>query len=522
MSEMSDTWSDADFAVDDGPARLAREATTEGSAGREETAAEVDDLVVVSNRQPYRHQYEEEGEEVAVDQPAGGLTAGLDPVMQRLEGTWIAWGDGDADREAVDDEDCVAVPPDDPSYTLERLWLSEEEVSCYYEGYSNQALWPLCHLELGTAKFDDRHWEQYRRVNRRFADAVADRADADSVVWFQDYHFTLAPRLAREALPDETFLMQFWHIPWPSADVFRRCPQREDLLAGLLGNDLLGFHVPAYCRNFLDCVDRILDDAVVDHDGGRVRYDDHVTTVRAFPMQVDAAAISRQSRGADGSFAREFRAEHGIDAGTTLALGVDRLDYTKGIPERLDALERLWAEEPDLRGELTYVQKGAESRSGIPAYQALQREVHEGIERVNDRFGTDDWTPVVYTEEMYSRTELCALYRDADVALVSPVSDGMNLVAQEYVASQVDDDGVLVLSEFAGAHEVLSEAAVTVNPYDTAQFAERIRGAVTMHPGVRKARMAALRRRVHDGGIDGWIDDILSTAATVRGEQPGR
>jgi alpha,alpha-trehalose-phosphate synthase [UDP-forming] len=511
---MNETWPPADPGFDSRTVTLASDAEQPSA---ETQSPDVEDLVVLSNRQPYRHSYDETGA-LTVDRPAGGLTAGLDPVLRRLDGTWIAWGDGDADRAAVDAADQVGVPPEDPAYTLERVWLSDEEVRGYYEGYANQALWPLCHLLPETARFEEAHWEQYRQVNERFADAVVARADPGATVWFQDYHFALAPRMARERLDDDVFCMQFWHIPWPAVDAFRRCPQRTDLLRGLLGNDLLGFHVGDYCRNFLDCVEATLDGATVDRSTGRVEFDGHTTTVRAFPLHVDAEDLREKARTVDDSFTRRFDRDHDIDADTSLVLGVDRLDYTKGIPKRFEALERLWADRPEWRGAFTYVQKGCRSRSNIPAYQDLQREVREGIERVNDRFGTDDWTPVVYTDEMFSREELCGLYRHADVALVSPLCDGMNLVAQEYVASQVEDDGVLVLSEFAGAHDELGEEALSVNPYDTADFAATIEQALTMNRGVKQARMAALRRQVHDGGLDEWITEVLETGATIHAE----
>lgn len=480
-------------------------------------ATSVDDLVVVSNRQPYRHDYEGSNEdEIVVDRPAGGLTAGLDPVLQRLEGRWVAWGDGEADRAVVDDDAQVAVPPEDPSYTLERVWLTDEQVEGYYEGYSNQALWPLCHLLPGTARFEDDHWEQYEAVNQQFAERVAESADADSTIWFQDYHFALAPRMTRAALGDDAFYMQFWHIPWPAPDAFRLAPQRAELLRGLLGNDLLGFHVADYGRNFLECVEATLDEATVNRDDWTVEFGGHTTAIRAFPLNVDASDLREKSRAADGTTAREFRERHSIGADTRLLLGVDRLDYTKGIPKRLEALERFFEDHPEHRGEVTYVQKGCRSRSNIPAYKRLQSEVSLTIDRLSQRFGTDDWQPVVYTDEMVSRETLCALYRDADAALVSPLCDGMNLVAQEYVASQVDNDGVLLLSEFAGAHEDLGESAVTVNPYDTSGFADAIERTLAMDEGVRESRMAALRRQVHDGGLDEWVDDVLSTASEIR------
>ncbi|QLG64202.1 alpha,alpha-trehalose-phosphate synthase (UDP-forming) [Halorarum salinum] len=496
-------------------------ANSESGSSDEQRPAEYgvgEDLVLVSNRQPYRHRYERDDggdrEEIAVDCPTGGLTAGLDPVMQRLDGTWVAWGDGDADFAVADEDDRVTVPPEDPEYTLQRVSLSESQVRGYYDGYANQALWPLCHTDTCRVRFEAEHWERYREVNERFADAVVDHAESGGTVWFQDYHFALAPRLVRAREPD-AFLMQFYHIPWPAPDVFAICPQRSALLEGLLGNDLLGFHLPRYGARFMECVDEHLDGATVDWTGGEVHYDGGVTTVRAFPLGVDADEI-RQHAEDDGVFWTRFRHAHGIDEDVTVALGVDRLDYTKGIPPRLEMLEHLFERRPDLRGEFTYVQKASETRERIPAYQELRAEVEDAVDRLNERYGTDDWQPVVYTTEMFDYPDLCSLYRHSDLGLVSPLRDGMNLVAKEYVAAQVEDDGVLLLSRLAGAYEELGEGAVELDPYDPVAGAEAIERALAMDEWERRSRMRALRHRVHDGDLAHWLDDVLETAGTVR------
>ncbi|QLD90130.1 trehalose-6-phosphate synthase [Natronomonas salina] len=477
--------------------------------------AVTDDVHVVSNRQPYRHEYGEDGD-VEVDRPTGGLTAGLDPVMQQLGGTWTAWGDGDADFAVSDDGNAVAVPPEDPSYTLQRIPLSEEEVAGYYEGYANQTLWPLCHSAMGNVRFDHDDWEEYRSVNRKFGAVVAAQVDDDSTVWFQDYHFGLAPRFVRGET--DAVLMQFWHIPWPSADVFRVAPNAEELLDGLLANDLLGFHVPRYCANFLECAEELVDDAVVDWSEDRVLYGDRATRVEAFPLNVDADSIAEQADAAPDAGAR-VREEFGIDPDRPIALGVDRLDYTKGIPERLDALEHLWETRPDLRGAFTYVQKGEESRQGIEAYRELQAAVEERVDRINERFGTDDWQPVVSTTEFLEPETLYGLYRDAEVALVTPVRDGMNLVAKEYVAAQDDGDAALVLSRFTGAHEELGDGAIVVNPHDTPATADAIARAFEMDGDERSDRTLQMRQAVDDGGVTEWIDSVFETAAAVAEER---
>ncbi|MGQ4557161.1 trehalose-6-phosphate synthase [Halobellus sp. GM3] len=483
--------------------------------------ASIDDLVLVSNREPYRHRYDDDGDGVSVDTPAGGLATGLDPVMQRLDGTWIAWGDGDADFDSADGDGQVDVPPSAPAYTLQRLRLSEAEVSEYYYGYANQALWPLCHSMPSKANFEADHYRRYREVNERFADAVLSHDPAGKPVWFQDYHFALAPKLLREREPD-AFLMHFVHVPWPAPDVFRVCPQATALLEGLLGNDLLGFHLPRYGAQFLQCAEQLLAGATVDWAAGSVAYEGHTTRVDAFPFSVDADDIRRTVTEADDRFWTRFRAEHDLDEDTAVAVGVERLDYTKGVPERLDALERFFETRPERRGDLTYVQKGCATREEIPAYQRLRETVESKVRALNERFGTDEWSPVVYTTEMYDRADLLSLYRHADIGLVGPLRDGMNLVAKEYVAAQTENDGVLLLSPLAGAGEQLSESAVEFDPYDTEAAAASIERAMEMGLPERHLRMRSLRRGVHAADLSAWLDDVLGAAAAIRdGESPG-
>ncbi|WP_264555029.1 alpha,alpha-trehalose-phosphate synthase (UDP-forming) [Halocatena marina] len=501
----------------------------------EPVLGEDQNLVIVSNRQPYSHYYEagdDGNREVSVDRPAGGLTAGLDPVVQQVGGTWIAWGDGEADREVTGSDGTVKMPPESKAYTLRRIWLSDDEIEGYYYGYSNRVLWPLCHGGVWKTEFAERYWQRYRQVNETFAEVVEERTTSNSVVWFQDYHFALAPQMVRESVPESTFLLHFWHITWPGWDTFRACPQAERLLEGLLGNDLLGFHIDRYCENFLDCVDNGLQNAFVDHDNNRVRYDGHTTHVKSFPMGVDAPAIERTAESVSPSFWSKFTDTYDIDRSTRIAVGVDRLDYTKGIVERLNTLERLWETSPEWRGELTYVQKADESRSLIPEYRDLQQTVVEAVKRINDRFSTDTWQPIVYIDDWLTDEELYGLYRYSDVMIVSALRDGMNLVAKEFIAAQVDcgdpkrdatdkewdnqNDairtcGVLVLSDQTGAHEELGEYALTVNPYDTDAFATTIEQAVMMETTDRNNRMTSMRESVASNDIYAWMDEILSS-----------
>ena len=479
----------------------------------------IDDFVVLSNREPYQHRYADEGgTEIVVDEPVGGLTAGLDPVLQRTGGTWVAWGDAEADPVVTDEDGCVGVPPDDEHYQLKRVWLTDREIDGYYYGYSNQVLWPLCHDLPGSVSMKEGFWDRYRTVNRKFADAVVERATAESTVWIQDYHFGVAPRLIRPELSEEATLMQFWHIPWPSWQTWDVCPQHEEILRGLLANDLLGFHVERFKSNFLKSADECLDDATVDREAGEIHYDGRTTVIGAHPMGVNADQIAETAAIAGDDFWSSFREEHGISDGTRVAAGVDRLDYTKGIPQRVEAFELLLERHPEWRGELTLVQKSTESRTGIPAYREIQSDVVEAIEQVNDRFGTADWTPVVHITDRIPQRELVGLYRHADLALVSPLRDGLNLVSKEFVAAQVDEEGVLLLSEFAGAHEELGEHAVTINPHDPEAFAEQIERALTMDRSERRERMRALREQVIEHDLDAWLAEMLSATERVGGK----
>lgn len=478
-------------------------------------------LIVVSNRQPYRHEYDDrsdgetdgspdetvDGRSVTVDEPAGGLTAGLDPVLQQAQGTWIAWGDGGADFDVTNEHNCVTVPPNGGAgaYTLHRVKLSEEAVNSYYYGFSNQVLWPLCHEFPDRVETGLNNFEWYRTVNERFAEAVSEHATDDSVIWIQDYHFALAPRMIRDDVPPSATIAHFWHIPWPCPQTFQHCPAGKQILEGLLGNDLLGFHVDQYATLFLECVDQFVSDAVVDHDRNLVRHNGETTQLVTCGMGVDADTYDQNARSVDDDQLTTLLERYDIPADSVIGLGVDRLDYTKGIPERLAAIERFLEHNPEWHESFTFVQKATPSRTGIPAYQQLGELVRSEVRRINSRFATDDWQPVIYTEDYISHEGLCALYRRADVMVVSPLLDGMNLVAQEYVAASVGGDGVLLLSSRTGAHERLGTNTLTIDPTDTDAFASQLEAAVSMPAEERQRRMNTLRNRVFGADLESWM-----------------
>ncbi|WP_217920466.1 trehalose-6-phosphate synthase [Halolamina sp. CBA1230] len=495
-------------------------------------------LVVVSNREPYVHEYADG--EPTVERPAGGLVTALDGAVAETGGTWVAWGSGDADFDpAVAPDGEVEMPPgaadgDDPGYTLSRIDLPRRLVENYYYGYSNQVLWPICHLEADPVNVDPEFAPAYREANRRFAERAVD-ADPD-VVWFQDYHLALAPRYVREARPDAR-LVQFWHVPWPTPDFFEICPQATELLRGLLGNDALGFHLDRYAANFRDCVARFVPDAEVT--GSTIRYDGRTIETYASPIGVDVERVASNARSdAATHYWDRVTDRYDLDPDRPVVLGVDRLDYTKGVVERLDALAHLLETNPDLAGEFTYVQKGTRTREGIPAYRRYYDEVRERIAALDQAHGTEDWTPAVYIEEEIDDRELAGLYRHADVAVVSSRRDGMNLVAKEFVAAQGQPaptaglaqsngrdepardrvPGALVLSRFVGAAESLCPAALSVNPYDAAGFAETIREALAMDEPERRERMASLQTSVQEEDIDAWLSaqvDVLTDGKQV-------
>lgn len=468
-------------------------------------------LIVVSNREPYVHRLE--GGRIVCERPVSGLVTALEPVMRACGGTWVAHGSGNADREVADEHGRLAVPPEAPAYTLRRIWLSKEDEQDYYYGFANQALWPLCHIVFQRPVFRTEHWHAYRRVNRQFAEVILDEArDHASIVLIQDYHFALLPRMLREAAP-HLLIAQFWHIPWPNREAFRICPWGEEILDGLLGNDLLGFHIRYHCQNFLETIAATVE-ARVDEEQSCVTRRSRTTFVRPFPISLDIDAISEEVRNPQlAERCEQLRRELGLE-GQRILLGVDRIDYTKGIPERLRAFDQLLQNHPEYRGQVTFVQIGAPSRSRIPTYKALAAELDSLVADINWKYAVGRWTPVLYLDIAHSPEEVLAFYRLAEVCVVSSLHDGMNLVAKEYVAAKPDLDGVLVLSRFTGVARELEEA-LQVNPYAVDELAQALHVALSMDVSERKARMAALRDTVARNNIYRWAGKIVSAMGRI-------
>jgi trehalose 6-phosphate synthase len=469
-------------------------------------------LVVVANREPFIHVYE--GEAICCMRPASGLATALDPVMRACGGVWVGHGSGDADREVVDENSRIKVPPENPSYTLRRVWLTKEEEQGYYYGISNEALWPLCHVVYTRPRFDPQHWEQYRRVNQRFADAVLEEVGSSpAIVFVQDYHFALLPRMLKQSRPD-LVVLHFWHIPWPNREVIRICPWQEELLDGLLGNDLLSFHIQYHCNNFLETVDRALE-AKVDLERFCVTRNGHTTAVQPHPISIDPELIASLAPAGGQEKEQQLRRQLGL-RDRKLLVGVDRVDYTKGIPERFRAVDRLLALHPALKGQFHLVQVGAPSRVHIGEYRRLNEELAALAEEINWRHGSSAWKPIVFVNEHFVAEQVYALYRIAAACVVSSLHDGMNLVAKEFVASRTDLQGVLVLSRFTGAARELSDALL-INPYDVEGFAEALRVAVTMPEDEQRRRMQRMRRHVADQNIYRWAGQLLSSGAKLLG-----
>jgi len=436
--------------------------------------------------------------------------------MQACHGTWVAWGSGNADRDTVDAQNHVRVPPDNPQYTLRRVWLSEAQVRGFYYGFANSALWPLCHLHLEHVVFNPRHWHYYQEVNAHFARVVAEECgNTPALVWIQDYHLALCPAYLRRCLP-ALAVMHFWHIPWPPWEVYRTCPWRRELVEALLGNDLLGFHLEQYGHNFLQCTERVLG-ASVDYDTGVVEYQGRKTWVRAFPISIDAAWWTRLASGRHVTrrIAR-LRAQPN-HAFPLLGLGVDRLDYTKGIVSRLVAIERFLEKYPEYQGRFGFVQIAVPSRTQIRGYRQVKAQVEALIERINKRFGMAGTTPIHYRYEHLEPAELAVYYRMADVAMVTSLYDGMNLVAKEFVAAQVERRGVLICSEFAGAAEEL-HSALLINPYDVEGMAEALKRTLEMPAAEKTRRMARLQTHIAEHNIYKWLADIFAELARLQKE----
>ncbi len=470
-------------------------------------------IIILANREPYIHQRSSNGE-IEILHPASGLVTALEPVMRACSGVWVAHGSGNADRETVDKHDHVSVPPGEESYHIRRVWLSDEEQQGYYFGFANEGLWPLCHVAHARPVFRADDWRHYCTVNQKFADAVCDEADSeDPVILVQDYHFALAPAMIRKRLPAATIIM-FWHIPWPNAERMGICPWRDELLHGLLGSSILGFHTQLHCNNFFESVDRYLETRI-DRESNAVIMQGQRTLIRPYPIAIEWPNHWVETAPSPEECRATVWHDWGLKPNALLGVGVDRLDYTKGIEERLLAVERLLERYPQFRGRFTFAQLAAPSRTKIERYKDLNDTVESMAARINERFGEDGYVPILMLRSHHEPPEVFRFFRAADLCYVSSLHDGMNLVAKEFVAARTDLKGVLVLSEFTGAARELTEALI-VNPYDLEASSEALATALTMSVDEQRDRMSSMRSVLARFNVYRWAGKMLVDAASVR------
>ena len=465
-------------------------------------------IFVVSNREPYVHTKTEDGIKWSI--PAGGAVTALESVMEACGGMWIAYGGGDADRAVVDADDKIAVPPDEPKYTLKRVWLTPKEVNGYYKGVSNEALWPLCHMAHVRPLFRAEDWREYRKVNGLFAKTILReiRNIEQPIILVQDYHFALLPELIKKSRPDAQVSL-FWHIPWPSAEQFSICPWRKELLQGMLGADLIGFHTQQYCNNFIDTVGKEIESRI-DYEQYSIYRNEYRTLIRPFPISIafPGGAETHEEPRESALDILGIRSRH-------LVLGVDRLDYTKGILERFKGIEFLLDTYPEYKGNLTMLQIAAPTRETVEKYKEYAAQVTGEAERINKKFGTKEWRPIVLEKRNYSHDELINLYQLANVCLVTSLHDGMNLVAKEFVAARSNESGVLVLSQFAGASRDL-KGAILINPYSAEETSSALYAALTMSKSEQHHRMKSMRASVRDYNIYRWSAELIKTLSQLK------
>ncbi len=469
-------------------------------------------VVVLANREPYIHERSDDG--IRVLHPASGLVTALEPIMRACSGVWVAHGGGSADKETADAEGHVRVPPGEESYVVRRVWLTEPEETGYYYGFSNEGLWPLCHVADARPVFRAEDWEHYVAVNRRFADAVREEIDSDDpIILVQDYHFALAPRMIRERLPRATILT-FWHVPWPNAERMGICPWREELIAGLLGSSIVGFHTQQHCNNFIDSVDAFMESRI-DREANAIIQGPRKTLVRPYPISIEWPVRWLERVPPVAECRVSVRRELGLPEDVLLGVGVDRVDYTKGIEERFLAVDALLERHPDLRGRFAFVQLAAPSRTKIDRYRELNDRIEALAAEVNRKWGHGDYRPIVLLRSHHEPVAVFRYFRAADLCYVSSLHDGMNLVAKEFVAARDDELGVLVLSQFTGAARDLTEALI-VNPYDLRQASDALRAALKMSPAEQRDRMQSMRRVVSEFNVYRWAGRMLIDAAELR------
>ena len=463
-------------------------------------------LVLISNGEPYAHV--EHDNKIVEKKLAGGLTTGLDPLMQEEKGLWIAWGRGEADFQVVNDDNKVKVPNKN-GYTLKRIELSDEERDGFYYGFSNEILWPICHSFITKANFNPHHWKMYKWVNQKYARAANEELRDDDLIWIHDYHLTLVPELIKNKKPN-TKIGYFWHIPWPSWEAFRTIPWKDEILNQMLASDFIGFHTTNFVKNFMDCAEKL--GAKLDRENNIIYKDGKKTKLAAVPLGIDYNRFSDIDHINLEKKAKELKKNYNSEK---LILGVDRLDYTKGIIKRLKAIDQLFTKYPQYKGEVTLVQRISPSRTEVDEYKEMRKEINQKIGAINGRHQEKDWVPIRYFHQFAPQDKLLPYYKAADIALITPLVDGMNLVSKEYIATQ--ENGQLILSEFAGAASQLKEA-LHVNPYHINQVAETLHQALQMSSEKSNTRFNKLKDNVKKYDIHWWRDNFLNKWLNTYGD----
>lgn len=472
-----------------------------------------DALFVVSNREPYMHVMDESTNTVKCIRPASGVVTAIDPILRACGGVWIAHGAGNADRKFANSKDKLGVPPEDNRYILKRVWLTKEEEEGYYYGFANEGLWPLCHMTHTRPIFRESDWQMYKKVNQKFADSVlAELPAKNPFVFIQDYHFTLLAKMVKEKRPDANISL-FWHIPWSNPEVFSTCPYQEQILEGMLACDLIGFHVQSHCNNFLETANKLLESRVDTEKFSVVRFG-RETFIKAFPISVNGY-FNQDGQSLDlvreiDKIKNEFELEDKI-----VAIGVDRIDYTKGLIERVFAVDRFIEKNPQYKNKFVFIQLAAPSRTHIKRYHDLMGEIEELVEKKNWKYSEGEWKPIIYLKRHFSPEEIKPYYALADICIVSSLHDGMNLVAKEYVASKVDLNGVLILSRFTGAAKELSDS-VLINPYSIEEFADAIKLSIEMPLEERRKRMENMRKIVSENNVYRWAGNIITELTALK------
>jgi len=469
-------------------------------------------LFVVSNREPYMHVMDKTTGKPACMRPASGVVTAINPILYACGGVWVAHGSGEMDRQFTNSKNKLGVPPEDHRYILKRVWLNKQEEEGYYYGFSNEGLWPLCHITHTRPTFREVDWQMYKSVNQKFADAVLEELPKKSpFIFIQDYHFTLLGKMIKEKRPDATVAL-FWHIPWPNCEVFSICPYQQEILDGMLGCDLVGFHVQYHCNNFLETANRLLE-CRVDLEKSSIVRSGHETLIRPFPISIDGYF----NNDTPDDLAKEveaLRREHNLE-GKIVGVGVERIDYTKGLLERFLAIDRFLEKYPEYKNQFVFVQLAAPSRTHIKRYHDFMEEIDELVSKVNRKHSSGNWKPIVYLKKYFSSDEIKPYYALGDLCIVSSLHDGMNLVAKEYIAAKNDLMGTLILSRFTGAARELTDA-VQINPYSTEEFADSIRFAVAMPVEEKKRRMQDMRRNVNENNIYRWAASIIAELTSIR------